>query len=98
MTRKEMTDAIMEALGGADSGKGMTRLQVESALEAFGNVAAAELLGGGEVSLGRMGKLKIRPYATRRVRNPRTGEEMLIPAHNRAVFAPGREFREALKG
>ena len=60
-------------------------------------VAAAELLGGGEVSLPGLGKIKMRETAAREGRNPRTGESLHIPAGKKVVFVPGKDLKEALK-
>ncbi|MDE6734836.1 MAG: hypothetical protein K2J64_05155 [Desulfovibrio sp.] len=47
MTKKELVDGIMESMPVLTAHGVATRLHVESVLEAFANVAAAELLGGG---------------------------------------------------
>lgn len=96
MTKKELIDGIMESM--PQGGRGMaSRLHVESMLEASCNVIAAELLGGGEVSLPGIGKLKTVATKARTGRNPRTGAPLEIPAGKRVVFSPFRDFRDALK-
>ena len=67
-------------------------------LETLCNVIAAELLGGGEVSLPGLGKLKVKETNARAGRNPRTGEVIDIPAGRKVVFTPGKEFKEAFRG
>lgn len=98
MTKKEMTDAIMESMAGREHARAASRLEIESVLEAFSGVAAAELLGGGEITLQGIGKLKTVPTKARKGRNPKTGEPLEIPAGRKVVFAPFRDFREAMKG
>lgn len=97
MTKKELIDGIMESM--PQHGRGVaSRLHVESMLEAACNVMAAELLGGGAVSLAGIGKLKIVATKARTGRHPRTGALLEIPAGKRVVFSPFRDFRDALKG
>lgn len=96
MTKKELIDAIMESMSDQKHAKPTSRLQVESFFEAFSNVAAAELLGGGEVSLPGIGKLKTVATKARTGRNPKTGEPLEIPAGKKVVFSPFRDFKDAL--
>lgn len=97
MTKKELMDAIMESMSEQKHAKPATRLQVESFFEAFSSVAAAELIGGGEISIQGVGKLKVRKNSPRKGRNPRTGEEMEIAGGKKVVFVPGKDFKKALK-
>lgn len=97
MTKKEMIDAIIEAMPRQEGNRTASRLQVESVLEAFCGVAAAELLGGGEVALQGIGKLKTVATKARTGRNPKTGEPLEIPAGKKVAFSPFRDFKEALR-
>lgn len=97
MTKKELIDAIMESMSKQKHAKPVTRLQVESFFEGFCGVAAAELLGGGEIGIQGVGKLKVKKTSARKGRNPRTGEKLEIPEGKKVVFVPGRDFKEALK-
>ena len=58
---------------------------------------AAELLGGGEVTLPRLGKFKSKAVAARKGRNPRTGEILEIPAGKKLVFITCKELKEAMR-
>ena len=97
MTKKELMDAILESFSDQKHGKPTSRLQAESFFEAFCDVAAAELIGGGEITLQGVGKLKVKETAPRRARNPRTGEEIKIPEGRKVMFVPGKDFKDALK-
>ena len=96
--RKE--DFILNAMAAvrSNNGRDLSRADMESALAAFCDVAAAELIGGGEISLPGLGKLKVKRTSARTGRNPRTGETIEIPASRKVVFTPGKEFKEALHG
>lgn len=98
MTKKELVDAIMESMPAQNGRGGATRLHVESILEALANVAAAELLGGGEITLPGIGKIKTVARKARTGRNPRTGQTIEIPAGRRLTVSAFRDFRDALKG
>lgn len=97
MTKKELIDAIIESMSGQNQAGTASRLQVESFYEAFSSVAAAELIGGGEISIQGMGKLKVKKTSARKGFNPRTGEKIEIAGGRKVVFVPGRDFKEALK-
>lgn len=104
MTKKELIDAVIDAVSRNTSGKAptqetmkATRLHTEAVIEAFSNVTAAELLGGGEITLPGLGKLKAKIQASRKGHNPKTGEVIEIPEQTRVVFVPFKEFRDACK-
>lgn len=91
-------DFILNAMAAvrSNNGRDLSRADMESALAAFCDVAAAELIGGGEIPLPGLGKLKVKGTSARTGRNPRTGETIEIPASRKVVFTPGKEFKEAL--
>lgn len=97
MTKYEFLKAVADSLRVSQPDGDVSTVMVEATLAAMGDVAAAELLGGGEVPLLGLGKLKVRTTAARQGRNPRTGEPVSIPAGRRAVFVPGSALKEALK-
>jgi len=58
-----------------------------------------ETVGKGEpVSLVGFGTFDVRARAARTGRNPRTGEQINIPASKACVFRVGRKLREAVEG
>lgn len=63
MTKYEFLKAVTDSLRAAHPDRDVTAVMVEATLAAMGDVAAAELLGGGEVSLLGLGKLKVRTTA-----------------------------------
>lgn len=79
-----------------EHGRPLTQADMEAALHALCNVASAELLDGGEVSLPGLGKLKIKEVPARPGRNPRTGEVMALPAALKVVFSMGKKLKKAL--
>lgn len=97
MTKQELVRSITQSLGSIYPGYENSALMVRVTLETLGEVAAAELLGGGEVPLPGLGKLKSRDVAARKGRNPRTGETLDIPAHKAVMFAACKDLKEAMK-
>lgn len=97
MNKKEMIDAIIDAMSEQEGKRAISRLQVESVIEAFCGVSASELLGGGSVTLQGIGKIKTVATKARIGHNPRTGKPLQIPAGKRVAFSPFREFKAALK-
>lgn len=69
---------------------GLSRETVRAVLEGYGELLEKGLLSGNTVSVGRLGRLslKLKPRRKARLgRNPRTGEEITIPARE-ARFSP----------
>lgn len=88
MTRSELVKTFQEATQ-------LPTNQAQEYLERFGDIAAAELLGGGEIPLPGVGKLVIKKRAARKGRNPRTGETVDIPAKRVLAVTLTKDFRES---
>ena len=71
--------------------------QAKEDLERFGDILAAELLGGGEMPIPGVGKLVIKARAARTGRNPRTGAAVTIPASRVVLLRVGKDLKAALK-
>ena len=96
MTKRELIEKAMETARNSPE-RAMTLADMGAALDSLCEVAAAELLGGGEVPLPGIGKLKLKNTAARKGRNPKTGETMNIPAGKKVGFTACKELKEALK-
>lgn len=97
MTKQELVKAVAQAVRTAHPDRDVSAVMVEAILDALGDVAAAELLGGGEIPLSGLGKLKSKDVPARKGRNPRTGEVLDLPAGKKVVFAACKDLKEALK-
>lgn len=60
------------------------------------DIIGEELVSGGEMTLPNIGKLKVKAIKARKGRNPKTGEEIQIPAKNKVVFSAAKELKEKL--
>jgi len=98
MTKAELIDRI-ETLVAIDPRKtNIGKAGIEIVLDALAEVAGKSLANGGEVPLPGLGKLKGKPRAARRGRNPRTGEAIDIASHMGVKFEPGKVLSDKLKG
>lgn len=78
---------------------GLTIARTRQLMDDFLSTIESGLLLGERVSLGRLGRLSLKlrpPRKARVVKNPRTGEDILIPARGE-VAAPGISFSSSLK-
>lgn len=96
MRKCELIEKTLEAVRNTHD-RSMNLTDMTAALESLCDVAAAELLGGGSVSLPGLGKLKIKTCAARTGRNPRTGEQLEIPAGKKVCFMASKSLKDALK-
>jgi DNA-binding protein HU-beta len=76
---------------------GLTKKDAESALKAFIDSVQEALAKGEKVQLVGFGTFEARERAERTGRNPRTKEEIIIPATVVPVFKAGKEFKEAVE-
>ena len=88
MTKTELVKTFQEATQ-------LPANQAQEYLERFGDIAAAELLGGGEIPLPGVGKLVIKQRAARKGRNPKTGEPLNIPAKKALTVNLSKDFKES---
>jgi DNA-binding protein HU-beta len=89
MTKPEMIDVIAERTG-------MKKKDAAVAVDAVLDTIMDTLGKGEEVSLVGFGTFEVRTRAERMGRNPRTGEQITIPANQACVFRAGRRMRDAI--
>ncbi|MDR6935186.1 MULTISPECIES: HU family DNA-binding protein [unclassified Luteibacter] len=87
MNKTDLTAAIAEMaeLSKADAGK---------ALDALIKVVSETLKKGEDVALVGFGTFKLRSRAARTGRNPRTNEEIKIPASKVPAFTAGKALKD----
>ena len=89
MTQAELIDMFAEATD-------LPKALAKQYLHQLGDIAAAELLAGGEVPLPGLGKFTVAERAARKGRNPRTGKEIDIAAHKAVKFNVGKRLKDSL--
>lgn len=89
MNKSELVEAIA-------SKTGETKKGTEASLNAFIEVVTDALKKGNKVQLVGFGSFEVRKRASRKGRNPQTGEEMKIPASKAPVFKAGKALKEVV--
>lgn len=70
-----------------------TKKIVQGTFDAIINVIASE----GRIELRNFGVFEVKERAARTARNPKTGQEVKVPAKCRVVFKPGRAMEERVE-
>ena len=73
-----------------------TKNTCEEILTHFGDIISEELALGGEITIPKVGKLKVKATNARQGHHPRTGEVISIPAGRKVVFSTAKEMKEKL--
>ena len=87
MNKAELIAAIAAKTG--DTKKG-----AEASVNAFVDVITEALVEGDKVQLVGFGSFEVRKRAARKGRNPRTKEEIKIPASKAPVFKAGKALKD----
>ena len=90
MTKAEIIKVVADSTG-------QDKRTVADIFNAFLFEIKEMLISGREVRIAGFGTFDVRERKGRIGRNPRTGEEIVIPAQNLAHFKPAKAFRYALK-
>ena len=76
---------------------GLSKTEADGALSAFQEILIDSLKKGETVKVTGLMNVERVSRAARTGRNPRTGEECLIPASRVVKFTPGKALKEAVK-
>ena len=90
MSKAEVVKALKEKAGLS------TLAQAEAAYEKLFAIIGAALQKGDSVSISGFGSFKVVNRKARKGRNPRTGEEIQIPASKAVKFTPSKALKEKL--
>ena len=75
----------------------LTKVDTEKALKAFIDTVTEELKNGGKVQLVGFGTFEVTERAARKGRNPKTSEEIMIPASKSPRFKAGKALKDIVK-
>lgn len=75
----------------------LTKADAERALNAFLESVEGALVSEGKLTLTGFGTFAVSERKARTGRNPRTGEEIQIPASKVVKFSPGKLLKDAVK-
>lgn len=87
MNRTELISAMSEK-------SELTKVDTEKALKAFIDTVTEELKNGGKVQLVGFGSFEVAKRAARKGRNPKTSEEIMIPASKSPKFKAGKALKD----
>ena len=74
----------------------LTKKEVEAVFKAFEEVVNEELITGKTdyISVGELGRFVVVEVPEKKARNPRTGEEITIPAHKKLKFKVSKAYKK----
>ncbi|MCD6287916.1 MAG: integration host factor subunit beta [Candidatus Hydrogenedentes bacterium] len=90
MTKRELVIEVAEK-------KGYTQNEVSDIIQAALDIIAESLAKGKRLEIRNFGVFEVKKRDARRGRNPRTGEEVPIPAKRVATFKPGKALKEMVE-
>lgn len=76
---------------------GLTKKDASPVVEAVFEAIQDQLSNGEKVQIIGFGTFEVRERASRKGRNPQTGEEIEIPATKVPAFKPGKGLKDAVK-
>lgn len=91
MTKEGLVAAVLKAA------KCGTKKEAQTAVEAVFAAITKSLARGEEVTVTGFGTFRAAKVAARSGRNPKTGEQIRIPASVRPKFKAGKALKEAVK-
>ncbi|WP_159721579.1 HU family DNA-binding protein [Enterococcus sp. CSURQ0835] len=76
---------------------GLTKKDAAAAVDALFDGIQSSLKDGEKVQIIGFGNFEVRERASRKGRNPQTGEEITIPASKSPAFKAGKQLKDAVK-
>ncbi len=85
-----------DLIGAVADASGLSKADAGKAVDATFDAVTTALKDGGEVRLVGFGTFSVAKRKASTGRNPRTGEEMKIPASNQPKFKAGKALKDAV--
>lgn len=85
-----------ELVAGVAGKAGLTKKDAEKAVNALFDCVQQALAGGEKVQLIGFGTFEVKKRAARKGRNPRTGQDIEIPASSSPSFKAGKALKDAV--
>lgn len=85
-----------DLIGALTEKTGLTKKDTEKVLNAVVETITEELQKGEKISLVGFGTFEVRARAERMGRNPKTMEELVIPASKAPAFKAGKALKDAV--
>jgi len=87
MTQAEFVKAVAEKTG-------LTQKDVKRVINAMADVIVDVVKEGDTVKLADIGTFKMKEVPEKKARNPKTGEEITVPAHKKLVFKVSKKYKK----
>ncbi len=91
LTKADMAASLFNEIG-------LNKKEAHELVDLFFQDLEASLAGGEQIRLGGFGNFYLRDKSARPGRNPKTGEEVPIPARRVVTFRPGQKLRARVEG
>lgn len=85
MTKKDIVRTISDEVG-------LTQQQTKKIVQRTFDSIIETLVKEGRIELRNFGVFEVKPRAARRARNPRTGDEVIVPEKHVVTFKPGKHM------
>ncbi|HEX7117721.1 MAG TPA: HU family DNA-binding protein [Longimicrobiales bacterium] len=95
MNKAELVDQLAAR---SDLSKKDARMVVDSLFDPQEGILARAMRRGDRVSITGFGTFEVRQRAERMARNPRTGQQMRVPASKAPAFRAGKSLKEGIGG
>ncbi|HEX6938270.1 MAG TPA: HU family DNA-binding protein [Longimicrobiales bacterium] len=95
MNKSELVDKLAER---SDLSKKDARTVVDTLFDPRDGILAAAMRRGDRVNITGFGTFEVRRRAERMARNPRTGQQMRVPASKAPAFRAGKGLKEVVSG
>ncbi len=90
MTKKEIVRTISEQIG-------LTQLRTKEIVQKTFDAIVDTLVKDGRIELRNFGVFEVKRRASRKARNPRTGDKVFVPEKFVVTFKPGKEMEERVR-
>lgn len=90
MTKKEIVKQLSDV-------HKLTQVDTKQVVQGTFDAIVEAIAKHGRIELRNFGVFEVKERAARKARNPRTGEEVLVPPKKVVVFKPGRLMEERIR-
>jgi len=90
MNKADLVEVVQGVLNG-------TKVQSEEVVDTILGSIIKTLKNGDEVSIAGLGIFSVKPRAARMARNPKTGEQVKVPATKVPKFRAAKALKDAVK-
>lgn len=87
MTKADIVDRVA-------AGTGLTKLETEAIIEGFLKTVIDALKEGKGIEIRGFGSYRVKKKGARMARNPKTGDQVLVPEHFVPAFKFSKDFKD----